>query len=196
MVIAAVCVEFQFLRGADIDRERQRGDPVEPHSGSIRRHGKALGDVSAVDLDRVHAVPALVDIGALARVPDHAVVAAVAEHLVVAARAEEQVVARAAEEQVVARAAKEAVIAGAAEHLSGRHSAVCLVKGERVVAAEAEDADEVDVVDGRPGAADPHVAVVDVDRAAGVAAHGDPVVAVVADDCEDAAAVVHVRRDP
>ena len=55
-VVAAVGVEDQVLRGADVDRERRRVDAVEPDARAVGRGGELLGAVAAVDLDRVGAV--------------------------------------------------------------------------------------------------------------------------------------------
>ena len=111
--------------------------------------GEDLGAAAAVDLGGVGGGAALVEVGVVARVPDHAVVAALAEHLVVgvaagqrvvlgaaeelveAALAENGVVARLAEQQVVAGAAGDRVVAGAAEDVGARQRAVRLVEGER-----------------------------------------------------------------
>src|SRR5262249_59036248 len=92
LMVAAVRFDHQFLRGPDIDRKRQRGNAVEPHPAAVRRHGEFPRDIPAVDLDRVYPVTTLVDVGSLARVPDHAVVAAVAEYPVSASSADERVV--------------------------------------------------------------------------------------------------------
>ena len=74
-----------------------------------------LGAVAAVDLDGVDAVAALVEVAAVARVPDHLVVAVLAEDLVVAGAAGQDVIAVAAEEQIVAALAQQGVVAGLAE---------------------------------------------------------------------------------
>ena len=78
-------------------------------------------------------VPALEQIGVVARVPDHAVVAGLAEDLIVAVAAGQRVVARAAEQEVGAAFAEEGVVADLAEELVGARSA-----GQRVVARAAE----------------------------------------------------------
>ena len=156
-VVAAVGVEDQLLGGADVDRERRRGEPVEADARAVGGGGELLGAVAAVDLDRVGADAALVEVGVVAGVPDHPVVAALAEGLVVgvaaghrvvlaaaeqqveAALAEQRVVAALPEQLVVARAAGEGVVAGAAEQLRRRQRTVDLAERDRVLAAQAED---------------------------------------------------------
>ena len=95
--------------------------------------GELLGAVAAVDLDGVGAVAALVEVGVVARVPDHAVVAGLAERLVVGVAAGQRVVVGAAEQQVEAALAEQRVVAGLAEELVGARAA-----GEDVVAGAAE----------------------------------------------------------
>ena len=131
--------------------------PVEAHARAVRRDRELLVSVAAVDLARVVAGAALVQVGVVARIPDHAVVAGLAEHLVVgvaagerviagaaeqhveAALAEQRVVADLAEQQVVARTAGDHVVAGAAEDLRGGKRAIRFVEGDRVVATLTED---------------------------------------------------------
>ena len=79
------------------------------------------------------AVAALVEVGVVARVPDHPVVAGLAEGLVVGVAAGQRVVVGAAEQQVVAALAEQRVVAGLAEELVGARAA-----GEDVVARAAE----------------------------------------------------------
>ena len=64
------------------------------------RGEEGLGAVAAVDLDGVDAAAALVEVAAVAGVPDHAVVPCLAEGLVVAGAAGEDVVAGTAEQLV------------------------------------------------------------------------------------------------
>ena len=200
-VVAAVGVEDQVLGGADVDRERRRVEAVEPDARAVGRGGELLGAVAAVDLDRVDAVAAFVEVGVVAGVPDHPVVAALAERLVVgvaagegvvlaaaeqeveAALAEEGVVAGLAEELVAARAAGEAVVAGAAEQVRPRQRAVGLVQGDRVVAAQAEDLDQRGVGDRRRATDDRDRAAVDQDPARRVAADLE-LLAAVAEDAQ------------
>ena len=181
-------------------RERGGGDAVEADPGAVGGDGEGLGAVAAVDLDGVDAGAALVEVGAVARVPDHPVVARLAEDLVVAvaagqdvvavaaeqqvvaALAQQGVVARLAEEQVGARAAGERVVAGAAEDVRLRQGAVGLVQGEVVVAAQAEDLDQAGVGDGGLPAQDRYGAAVDQDRPGRVAADHDGVVLRIADN--------------
>ena len=132
-VVAAVGIEDQLLGGADVDCERRRVDAVEPDTRAVGRGGELLGAVAAVDLDRVGAGPAFVEVGVVAGIPDHPVVAALAEDLVVGIAAGEGVVVAAAEEEVEAATAEERVVAGLAEELVAARAA-----GERVVAGAAE----------------------------------------------------------
>ena len=132
-VVAAVGVEDEVLGGADVDRERRRGDAVEADARAVGRGGELLGAVAAVDLDRVDAVAALVEVGVVAGVPDHPVVAALAEGLVVGVAAGQRVVLAAAEQQVDAALAEQRVVAGLAEELVAAGAA-----GEDVVAGAAE----------------------------------------------------------
>ena len=99
-VVAAVGVDDEVLGGADVDRERCRVEAVEPDTRAVGRGGELLGAAAAVDLDGVGAGAAFVEVGVVARVPDHPVVAALAEGLVVGVAAGERVVLAAAEEEV------------------------------------------------------------------------------------------------
>ena len=132
-VVAAVGVEGQLLRGADVDRERGRVDAVEADTRAVGRGGELLGAVAAVDLDGVGAVAALVQVGVVAGVPDHPVVAGLAEDLVVGVAAGEGVVVGAAEQEVEAALAEQRVVACLAEELVAARAA-----GQRVVAGAAE----------------------------------------------------------
>ena len=169
-VVTAVGVEDEVLRRADVDRERRRVDAVEPNTRTVGGRRELLGAVAAVDLGGVDAGAALVEVGVVARVPDHAVVAGLAERLVVGVAAGQHVVARAAEqrvdaslaeqgvvsgltdERVAAGAAGEDVVAGAAEQVGRRQGAVRLVEGERVVAGTADHRDQPRVGDCRRAA--------------------------------------------
>ena len=115
-------------------RERGRVDAVEADAGAVGGDGEGLGAVAAVDLDGVDAVAALVEVGVVAGVPDHAVVARLAEDLVVAVAAGQDVVAGAAEEQVGAALAEQGVVARLAEEHVGARAA-----GQGVVAGAAEE---------------------------------------------------------
>src|SRR5207245_49689 len=102
-------VHNQVFTGADVDGERGRRHPVEPDAGAVGRGGKELGSVAAVDLDGVDPVTALVQVGVVARVPDHAVVTGLAEYLVVAVPAGQDVAAVPAEQGVEAPLAEQDV---------------------------------------------------------------------------------------
>ncbi len=114
-VVAGVGVDHQVLSGADVDRERCRVEAIEPDAGAVRRGSEHLGAAAAVDLGRVGPESALVEVGVIARVPDHPVIAALAEDLIVLVAAGEGVVLAAAEQEVEAALATEGVIPGLAE---------------------------------------------------------------------------------
>ena len=131
--------------GAGVTRSKRTREPFAVAA-------ELLGTVAAVDLDRVDAVGAFVEIGVVAGIPDHPVVAALAECLVVGVAAREDVVLAAAEQEVVAAlpeqrvvaglpeelvgagAAGEGVVVGAAEQIRCRQRPVCLVEADDVVA--------------------------------------------------------------
>ena len=94
-----------------------------------------LGDVRAVEQQRVSSILALDSVAAVAGVPHEGVVAGAEKRRVVAASASDEVVAVAAEQQVLAVAPGDGVVAGAAVdgNLDQRREAVA--GGERVVAA-------------------------------------------------------------
>jgi hypothetical protein len=145
-----------------------------------------------------------VQVGVVARIPDHAVVAGLAEHLIVAIATGEHVVVRAPEQEVVpslaqervvaalseqhvaARATGDDVVACAAEQIGARQSAIRLVECDGVVAALTEDLNEARVRDRRRAAADRHRTAVDEKLARRVAADRDRVVQTVAEGGEDA----------
>ena len=132
-VVAAVHVDDEVLGGADVEGERRRVEAVEAHARAVGGDGEDLGAVAAIDLGGVGAGAAFVQVGVVARVPDHAVVAGLAEDLVVAVAAGQGVVVGAAEQEVVAALAEQRVVAGLAEQLIGARAA-----GQRVVAGAAE----------------------------------------------------------
>ena len=98
-----------------------------------------LGDVRAVEEQRVGAVLALDGVVAVARVPLEDVVAGAEERRVVAVVAEDEVVAVAAEEHVRALAAEDAVVAGAAVDGQLDHARRQRGGGDDVVAAQPVD---------------------------------------------------------
>ena len=194
-VVAAVHVEDEVFGGADIDAERSRVDPVKAHARAVGGDREVLGAAAAIDLgDIFGAAAAFVEVGVVARVPNHAVVAAFAEHLVVviatgqrvvvvaaeqkieASFAEEGIVARLSEQLVVARAAGEGVVALAAEEVGARQRAVALVERDRVVPAQAEPLDQAGIGHRRGAALDDHRAAVDENVAGGIAADRDRIV--------------------
>src|SRR6185295_11043798 len=102
VVIAAIAVDHEFLRGPDVERERRRADAVEAHAGAIGRYREVFGAVSTVDLGGAGVITAFEQIGSITRIPDHAVVTGFTENLIVAGAAGQRVIAAAAEELVVA----------------------------------------------------------------------------------------------
>ena len=91
-VVAAVGVQHEVLGCADVDAERRRVEAVEPHARAIGGRGEHFRPTAAVDLDRVDAGPAFVEIGVVAWIPDHPVVSALAEDLVIGVSTGEGVV--------------------------------------------------------------------------------------------------------
>ena len=79
----------------------------EPHAAAVGRDVDLLGDVGAVEQQRVGAGLALDGVAAVAGVPDEGVVAGAQQGRVVAAAAVDEVVALAADDDVVAVAAVE-----------------------------------------------------------------------------------------
>ena len=110
---AAQGVELDVLDAVEV-----HGDVADvaeqPHPRAIGRDVDVLGDVGAVEHQRVGAGLALDGVAAVARVPDERVVAGAEQGHVVAAAAVDDVVAVAAEQRVVALAADDGVVAGAA----------------------------------------------------------------------------------
>src|SRR5215217_2509868 len=145
LVVAAVGVEIDPLARADVDVERAgrgRTGAVEadPARGRLRRRDlELLAAGSAVDLDGVEPVAALVDVVVVARVPDHRVVARPAERAVARIErvvvADDPVVAVAAGDQVRAVAAVQRVVAGSAVDVERDRDRRAGRGGERVVAA-------------------------------------------------------------
>src|SRR5262249_12078066 len=93
--------------GADIARERH---VPASRGGDVHR----LGDVGAVELQRVEAVAAVDRVGAVAGIPRERVVAGAEPGRVAAAAADDEIIAIAADQRVVAVAAGDPVVAGAA----------------------------------------------------------------------------------
>ena len=87
-----------------VEIHRDTGDVArEPRTGAIGRDVDVLGDVGAVELERVGAGAAFDRVAAVARIPDEGVVAGAELGKVVAAAAGDGVVAVAADQHVVAR---------------------------------------------------------------------------------------------
>ena len=132
-----LALRTRFFARADVDGEGGGVEAVEADAGAVGGGGEDFGPAAAVDLDGVVAGAAFVQVGVVARIPDHAVVARLAEDLVIgvaagqrvvrfaaeqeveAALAEQRVIATLAEELVVPRAADNRIIAGAAEQRRG-----------------------------------------------------------------------------
>ena len=195
----------QGLARPDVDAERRGRDPIEADAGAVGRLRELLGAVAAVHLDGVDAVAALVQVGVVARVPDHPVVAGVAEGLVVgdrhrsgcrcplrrtagrcrpcrgACRCRPGPTSTSAPEPPVRTS-----LPVATDEDRARQRAVRLVEGDRVVAGRTDRDHRGRVGDGRR-AGDRHGPAVDQDRAGRVAAEDDGVVQGVTADDEDAA---------
>ncbi len=198
-VVAAVHVDDEPFRGADVEGEGRRVDAVEAHPRAVGGRGEGLRAIAAVDLGGVGAVAALHQVAVVAGIPDHPVVAGLAEHLVVGIAAGQRVVVRAAEQEVVAalaeqnvvaglaeklvaaRAAGERVVARAAEQVGPRQRTVHLAQRDDVGAVLAEHLDQRRVGDGRRAALHRDRAAVDEQSAGRVAADGGVVVQRVAE---------------
>ena len=86
----------------------------QPRPAAIGRDVDVLGDVGAVEHQRIGAGLAFDGVAAVAGVPDEGVVAVAEQGHVVAAAADDDVVAVAADQHVVALAAGDGVVAGTA----------------------------------------------------------------------------------
>ena len=84
---------------------------VEADSRAVGGGGERLGPVAAIHFDGVDAGAAFVQVGVVARIPDHPVVAAFAEDLIVGIAAGERVVLGAAKEEIESSFAQERVVA-------------------------------------------------------------------------------------
>ena len=203
-VVAAVGVEHELLRRADVDAERGRVHSVEAHTCPVGGRAERLRTIASVDLRGIDAVTAFVQVGVVSRVPDHEVVARLAECLIVgvaagervvvgaaeelvsSAFAEERVVAGLPDEQVVPRAAGQGVVTRAADERCSWKCTVHLVERDGVVAATTDDRDRSRVCNRRRRSDDADVAVVHEDPSGCVTADHDGVVLCVTDDREDA----------
>ena len=112
VVGAAQGVELDVLDVVEVHGDV--GDVAEEQRpAAVGRDVDVLGDVGAVEQQRVGAGLALDDVAAVARVPDERVVARAEQSHVVAAAAGHGVVAVAAQDRVLALAADDGVVAGA-----------------------------------------------------------------------------------
>ena len=141
VVGAAQRVELDVLDVVEVHGDV--GDVAgEPHPAAVGRDVDVLGDVGAVEQQRVGAVLAFDRVAAVARIPDEGVVAGAEEGRVVAAAAVDDVVAVAAEQHVVAVAAGDGVVAGAAVDGELDQGGEAVAGGDDVVAAIGVD-DEI-----------------------------------------------------
>src|SRR3954467_4422698 len=106
---------------------------------AVRRDADVLGDIGAVERERVGSGAAVDSVAAIARVPQERIVAGAEEGNVVAAAADHDVVAIAADEYVVAGASGDAVVPGAAIDGQLHHACGERGRGDRVVAVHALD---------------------------------------------------------
>ena len=203
-VVAAVHIDDQTLSRADVEAEGGRVDAVETDAGAVGSRREFFGAIAAVDHDGVNAVAPLVQIRALAGVPDHEVVSCLAKNLirsraagqhivaiateqqVVAAFAEQRVISRLAKELVVAAAAGERVVAITAKDVRLWQCAVGFVQSQVVVAAQPEDLDELGVRDRGLPSQDWYSAAVDKERPGCITRDHEVVGLRVADDRQNA----------
>ena len=83
-------------------------------AGAIRRNVDLLGDVGAVEQQRIGAVLAFDDVAAIARIPLERIVSGAEEGSVAALIAVDEIISVAADQEVIAGAAEDRVIAAAA----------------------------------------------------------------------------------
>ena len=135
---AAQRVDLDVLDAVEVHGDV--GDVAEqPHPAAIGRDVHVLGDVGAVEHQRIGAGLALDDVAAVARVPDERVVAVAEQGHVVAAAADHGVVAVATDERVGALAAGDGVVAGAAIDGEADHARRHGGRVDRVVAVAGVD---------------------------------------------------------
>ena len=111
----------------------------EPRMFTIRGNIDLLGDVRAVEVERVGAVLAIDRVAAVARVPDEGVIAGAEECEVVTLVAVDDIIAIATDEDVRTSAAVDRVVAGAAVDREDRDAGSQSRGRDGVVAAEAID---------------------------------------------------------
>jgi hypothetical protein len=139
------------------------------------------GEGRLVEHQRVHAIPALDRIAAVAPVPHERVVTRAEVHRVVAASALHHVVVIAAEDLVCTRAGYDGVVANAAVQECSGQRAISFVERDQVVAVLPGNGDQAGIGDGGGAARDRHGPAVDEKIPGGVAAGVDRVVEIVAD---------------
>ena len=110
-------VPMSMLNGAGVIRSKRTRVPL---ASSVN----CSAPFPPLTLGRVGAGAAFVEVGVVARVPDHPVVSRLAEHLVVRVTAGEPVVARAADQDVGAALAEQHVVARLTDEHVGRAAAV------------------------------------------------------------------------
>src|SRR5262249_56580393 len=74
-VVTTVHVDNQVLGRCDVQKERRGRDAIEAHASAIWHRGEDFVAIAAVDLNRVDAIAAFVEVTAFAGVPDDAVIA-------------------------------------------------------------------------------------------------------------------------
>src|SRR6266516_1278778 len=145
---AAEGVEVDALDAGGVHRDA--GDVArEPEAGAVRRQVDLLGDVGAVEEQRVGAVLALDDVATVTRIPNEGVVAGTQERDVVAAVPVDRVVPVAAEQCLRTGAAGEIVVSvPAVDRRRDRvgEDTVALVDAHLVVARPGVDDDLRDAV--------------------------------------------------
>src|SRR4051812_24632377 len=107
-------MQHELLTGADVQREGERTDPIEPHPRAVGRGCETLAAIAAVDDDRVRSVATFVQIASVARIPDQLVVSRIPE---------DPVAAGATDQGVIGRPTEKLIVAGLAENAGCRHGA-------------------------------------------------------------------------
>ena len=142
-VRAAQHIELDMLDTAEV--HRHVADIAEQAGAvAIRRDIDLLGDVGAVEQQRIGAVVAFDDVAAIARIPLERIVSGAKECSVTALIAVDEIVSVAADQDVIAGAAEDRVIAAAAINRERELPCgePCRIDG--VIAAERVDVKRVD----------------------------------------------------
>src|SRR5262249_10722298 len=93
IVVAAVHIDDEPLACADVEEKWSWTNAVETDAAAVGRCGECFRTIAAIDLTRVVASPAFVDVVVVPRIPDHPVLPGLAEALVVCITAGQNVVA-------------------------------------------------------------------------------------------------------